>query len=315
MVRTALVTGGAGFIGSHLAKKLSANKYNVIAYDDLSNGSGKGNLKKDIKFIKGNIFDHKKLQSVCKKADVVFHLAVKPLTMSFVDPEEVVKINDYGTYVVAKICTELKCKMIHISSSEVYGSALTISMKENHPLLPTTIYAGSKAAAELYVRGFEQSHGLKMCIIRPFNNYGEFMRDDTYAAALPKFYNKISNGKNPIIYGSGKQTRDFTYVEDICEGIFLADQNKNAIGDTFNIGQGKEFQIYEILKMVMKKYQDFTGKKIKKRILYQKERPGDVRRHRANISHARKVLGYKPKISLEEGITRYLKWKLNIDLE
>jgi len=221
MVRTALVTGGAGFIGSHLSNKLLHNKYKVIVFDDLSNGSGRTNLSKKVKLVKGSILDATKFQSISKKVDVVFHLAVKPLTMSFDNPEEVVKINDYGTYLVAKICTKLKCKMVHVSSSEVYGTALSISMNENHPLLPTTIYAGSKAASELYVRGFEKSEGLKMTIVRPFNSY--------YAAAIPNFYNRLSRNLSPIIHGTGKQTRDFTHVEDTCEGIMLADQTKKSI--------------------------------------------------------------------------------------
>ncbi len=312
MKRTALVTGGAGFIGSHFCNKLLEHKYDVIAYDDLSNGCGRKNLSKKIKLVKGNIFNTTKLRNICNKSDVVFHLAVKPLTMSFDNPEEVVKINDYGTYLVAKICTELKRKMIHVSSSEVYGSALTISMKENHPLFPTTIYAGSKAASELYVRGFEKSEGLKMCIVRPFNSYGEFMRDDTYAAAIPNFFNRISKSLPPIIHGTGKQTRDFTYVEDTCEGIILADQTKNALGDTINIGQGKEVKIKKVAEILVKKYQELTGKESKMEFKFERERKGDVLRHRADISHARKILGYKPRIDLEEGITRYLKWKLGM---
>ncbi len=312
MIKTAVVTGGAGFIGSHLCNRLIANKYKVIAYDDLSNGSGRKNLSKKVQFVKGNIFNIDKLKNICKKSDVVFHLAVKPLTMSFDKPEEVVKINDYGTYLVAKLCTEFNCKMIHISSSEVYGTALTISMRENHPLFPTTIYAGSKAAAELYVRGFEKSEGLKMSIVRPFNSYGEFMRDDTYAAAIPNFFNRISSNLPPIIHGNGNQTRDFTYVEDICEGIILTDQTKSALGDTINIGQGKEFRIKKIAEILVKKYQELTGHNSKISFKFQKTRKGDVFRHRANISHAQKILGYKPKIDLEDGITRYLKWKLGL---
>ena len=147
--RKALVTGGAGFIGSHLCNKLIENNYNVIAYDDLSNGSGDKNLSKTVKFVRGDILDVKKFRSVCKKVDVVFHLAVKPLIMSFSKPEEVVRVNDFGTYVVAKSCVELKRKLIHVSSSEVYGSAVYLPMKENHPFFPSTIYASSKAASEL----------------------------------------------------------------------------------------------------------------------------------------------------------------------
>jgi len=307
--RKALVTGGAGFIGSRLANKLIERKYDVIIYDDMSNGSGRASLSKKIKQIRGDILDLKKFRSVCDKADVVFNLAVKPLTMSFDKPEEVVKVNDYGTYLVAKVCTELNLKLIHVSSSEVYGDAITMPMKENHPLLPTTIYAGSKAAGELYVRGFEKTDGLKMVIVRPFNSYGENMRGDTYAAALPNFYKRISKKLPPIIFGDGKQTRDFTYVEDTAEGIILADQTKNALGETFNIGQGKELSIEKMAKIIIKIYKKTTGKKIPLKVIYKKPRKGDVIRHCADISKARKVLGYKPKISFEEGIYRFLKWK------
>ena len=312
MTRTALVTGGAGFIGSCLTNKLLQNNYNVIVYDDLSNGSGYDNLSKKAKFVKGDIFDTKKFQSICKKSDVIFHMAVKPLNMSFDKPEEVVKINDYGTYIVAKICTNLKRKMIHVSSSEVYGDALTISMNESHPLFPTTIYAGSKAASELYVRGFARSDGLKMCIVRPFNSYGEYMREDTYAAAIPTFYNRISKKLPPEIHGNGKQTRDFSYVEDTAQGIMLADQSKNAIGETFNIGQGKEFQIKDIAKIMLKKYEEITGKTVRHSLKFTKSRKGDVKRHRANISRARKTLGYRPKVSLSEGLENYIRWKLKV---
>lgn len=311
MKRSALITGGLGFIGSSLAKKLYENNYNVSVYDDFSNASGKSNLPKEIRVIKGNILNYEKFKTASKKIDVVFHLAVKPLTMSFDKPEEVVKVNDYGTYLVAKTCTELKCKMIHVSSSEVYGSAIRIPMKENHPLLPTTIYAGSKAASELYVRGFEKSEGLKMVIVRPFNSYGEYMRSDTYSAAIPKFYERVSRNNPPIIHGTGKQTRDFTYVEDTANGIMLTDQTKNAIGGTFNIGQGKEESIKKIAKMVLKKYVEITGKENKMNLKYVKSRKGDVNRHCADISHSRKILGYKPVIKLEEGITRYIFWRQN----
>lgn len=306
----ALVTGGAGFIGSHLCNKLIKNNYEVIAYDDLSNGSGIKNLLKDIKLVKGNILNIPKLKSISKKVNVVFHLAVKPLTMSFDKPEEVIKINDYGTYLVAKVCTELKLKLIYVSSSEVYGDAIMVPMKENHPLFPTTIYAGSKAAGELYVKGFEKTNGLKMVIVRPFNSYGEYMRGDSYAAAMPNFFNRISRNLNPVIHGTGNQTRDFTYVDDTCEGIVLADQSKNALGDTFNIGQGREFKINNIAKMMIKKYEESTRTQLKLKLNHQKSRKGDVFRHRSDITHAFKILGYKPKISLEEGISRYINWRL-----
>mgnify|MGYP002865966201 CR=1 FL=1 len=309
--RNAVVTGGAGFIGSHLSRKLYENGYDVLVYDDLSNGSGMKNLPKNVRVKKANILKPTDLKFAFRNADVVFHMAVKPLTMSFDKPEEVVKVNDYGTYLVAKTCSELKTKMIHVSSSEVYGTALHSPMREDHPLFPTTIYAGSKAAAELYVRGFEKTEGLKMVIVRPFNSYGEFMRDDTYAAVIPNFFKRISSNLAPIIHGSGKQTRDFSYVDDTCEGIMLADQNSRYIGDTFNIGSGKEVSILQIAKIMTDKFEDITGKTVNNKFIFTRERKGDVKRHLASITHAKKILHYKPKTRLEGGISRYIMWKIN----
>lgn len=312
MVRkNAIVTGGAGFIGSHLSKKLYQNGYNVTVYDDLSNGSGIRNLPKDIHVKKASILKPTDFKFACRNADVVFHMAVKPLTMSFDKPEEVVKVNDYGTYLVAKTCSELKIKMIHVSSSEVYGSALHSPMREDHPLFPTTIYAGSKAAGELYVRGFEKTEGLKMVIVRPFNSYGEFMRDDTYAAVIPNFFKRISNNLAPIIHGTGKQTRDFSYVDDTCEGIMLADKSSKYVGDTFNIGSGKEVSILKIAKIMTEKFEEITGKTINSKFIFRPERKGDVKRHLASITHAKRILHYKPKTQLEEGISKYIMWKIN----
>lgn len=310
MKRSALITGGLGFIGSSLAKKLYDNNYNVSVYDDFSNASGKSNVPKDVKVIKGNILNFDKFKTASKKMDVVFHLAVKPLTMSFDKPEEVVRVNDYGTYLVAKACTELKCKMIHVSSSEAYGSAVSLPMKEKHPFFPSTIYASSKAASELYVRGFEKTDGLEMVIIRPFNSYGKFMRDDVYGAVFPKFFERLSKRKICTITGTGKQTRDFTYVDDTCEGIMLADQTKQAIGDVFNIAQGKETTINKIACLMTKKYNESTGENISSKFLYTKSRPGDVKRHLADISHAKKILGYKPKISIDEGLSKFIEWSI-----
>ena len=310
MRKKIVVTGGCGFIGSYVSKNLHEKGSDIAIYDDLSNASGATNLPKKIKIIKKSILDIDSLRRAFRNANTVFHMAVKPLPMSFNDPDEIVRVNDFGSYLVSKVCTEFKCKLIHVSSSEAYGSAKYIPMKESHPFLPSTIYASSKAASELYVKGFEKTDGLKAVIVRPFNSYGPFMRDDVYAAALPKFFTRIKNGKPPIIYGDGNQTRDFSFVEDTANGIILANEEKNAIGDVFNIGQGKELSIKKMAKIMIREYSSITGKKLDLKLEFQKERKGDVKRHLADISHARKVLGYKPKVSFEEGIRRYLDWKI-----
>ena len=312
MNKTVVVTGGAGFIGSFVSRILYEKGYNVIVYDDFSNASGRKNLPKKIKIIKKSILNFQSLKDICKNADTVFHMAVKPLPMSFNDPDEIVRVNDYGSYFISKICTDFRCKLIHVSSSEAYGSAKYVPMKESHPFNPSTIYASSKAASELYVKGFEKTDGLKAVIVRPFNSYGPFMRDDDYAAALPKFFDRLKNGKPPIIYGDGNQTRDFTYVEDTANGIVLASENRNAIGDVFNIGQGQELSIKKMAKIMIDQFSSITNKKKKIKPIFQKERKGDVRRHFSDISHAEKKLGYKPKISFDDGIKKYVEWRLEI---
>ena len=304
-----VVTGGSGFIGSHLVRLLDAKGYDVLVYDNFSNGSGRKNLPKNIKIVKGDILDFSRMKSYFKNSKMVFNLAVLPLPMSFDTPDELVKVNDYGSYLVGKVCNELKTKLVHVSSSEAYGTAMYSTMKETHPLVPTTIYASSKAASELYIKSFEQSYGLEFVIVRPFNAYGEFMRQDAYAAAIPKFYSRISEGKNPVIYGTGNQTRDLTHVQDTANGIYLAAIESRAVGGIFNIAQGKETKIKDLAKIMIKKYAEITGKELKLNLEFKKERPGDVKRHLGDISLAAKVLGFKPRIDLDEGIGRYIKWR------
>lgn len=305
-----IITGGAGFIGSHLAKLLSSKGYRIIIYDDFSNGSGKKNLPKNVEIVKGSILNYNKMKSVFKNSSLVYNLAVLPLTMSFENPERVVKVNDFGTYLVAKLCSDFKIKMIHISSSEAYGTAKYPTMKEDHPLKPTTIYAASKASSESYVQAFGETQNLQYVIVRPFNAYGEFMREDSYGAAMPKFFERINNHKNPIIFGNGNQTRDLTFVSDTVNGIYLASKSKQAVGNIFNIANGKETTIKKIAKIMIRKYSELTGVEVDLDLNFEDERIGDVKRHLGDISYAKKVLHYYPKISLEDGLTRYIKWKL-----
>jgi len=309
--KTALITGGAGFIGSRLAQILDSKNYRTIVYDDFSNASGKKNLPKKTIIIKGSVTNYSKLKLITKKADIVFNLAVLPLPMSFTHPEKIVHVNGYGTYLVAKTCSELKKKLVHISSSEVYGTARSGTMRESHFLMPTTTYAASKLSSEAYVHGFGASENLKYVIIRPFNSYGEFMREDGYAAAMPNFYEQISKNKKPIIFGNGEQTRDLSYVDDTARGIFLASQSSKTIGKTINIGQGKEISINKLAFLMIDEYEKLTGKKVNRKLKYLPERKGDVRRHKANISLAKTLFNYSPTITIREGIKRYLEWKLS----
>ena len=309
--KTAVITGGAGFIGSRLTQILDSKNFKTIVFDDFSNASGVHNLPKNTTVIKGSIMNFSKLKLIVRKADVVFNLAVLPLPMSFTHPDKVVNVNGYGAFLVAKACSNFNVKLIHISSSEVYGTARSSTMNESHVLMPTTTYAASKVSSEAYVNAFGVSDDLQYVIVRPFNSYGEYMREDGYAAAMPNFYNRISKNKKPIITGDGKQTRDLCYVDDTARGIYLASKSSKAIGKTINIGQGKEISINNLASLMIEEYSKITGKKLNKTFEYTPDRKGDVRRHKANISLAKSLLGYSPTMSIREGIRRYLEWKIH----
>jgi len=172
-----------------------------------------------------------------------------------------------------------------------------------------TIYAASKAASESYVRGFEKSEGLGMVIVRPFNSYGEYMRE-TYSAVIYKFIERLMSGRPPVISGTGEQTRDFTFVEDTAGGIMLADQAEGSLGETFNIAQGREERILDVARITMSKFAEITGGDVGAELSFQRERRGDVRRHLADIGRAKRRLGYRPEVRLEEGIGRCIRWML-----
>ncbi len=307
-----VVTGGAGFIGSHLARRLADIDYSVIVYDDLSNASGLKNLPKTVKIVKGDVLDYDKLKSVIKGADVVFHLACKALPMSFTKPKEVFKVNDEGTYVVCRACYSSGVnKLIYASSSEVYGTAKYVPMDEEHPLVPTTVYGASKASGEMYVQAFYHQYQLPSVIIRPFNSYGPYMRQDGYAAVIPRFVSRVVKGLSPIIFGDGNQTRDFTYVDDIVDGIALAASEKTLSGTAINLAISEEVSVNKIARLVIKTCNDILGRKLDLEPRHQKPREGDVRRHHADISKAREILNFKPRIHIDEGIVKFVTWYIN----
>ncbi len=304
-----VVTGGAGFIGSHLSRRLSELGHNVVVYDDLSNASGLKNLPTNVKLVKGDLLNFTKLKSVTRNAELVFHLAVKALPMSFTRPDSVFVTNDEGTYMICRACNSNKVKkLVYISSSEVYGTAKYVPMDENHPLIPMTIYAASKVAGEMYVRAFQNQYNLSTVIVRPFNTYGPYMRKDWYAAVIPKFVAKVIKNSPPIIFGDGKQTRDFTYVDDIVEGIVLAADNDNIVGETINIARGEEVSINAIANIVIKICAEILGRKFDLHPIHKPPRIGDVRRHHADISKSKKVLGFIPKTNITHGIAKFVEW-------
>ena len=307
--RKLLVTGGAGFIGSALVEELIRNGDFVVVFDDLSSGKQENLMhikSKYLKIVKGDIRNFKALKAAAKHVDQIFHLAVLNLRLSLEDPVQVHEVNSTGTLNVCMVMKDnpkIK-KLIYVSSSEVYGTAKYVPMDEKHPLEPTTPYAASKLAGEMYVRSFCETFNISSVIVRPFNTYGPRAREDTYMEVIPKFVRRVSEGLSPIIYGDGNQTRDFTYVTDTVKGIISASKCRELVGDKVNIGYGKETSIIEIANMVLKAF----GKEDEIQPVHESPRPGDVRRHLADISKATCMLGYKPTVPIEVGIKKYIEW-------
>lgn len=221
-------------------------------------------------------------------------------------------VNSTGALNVCQAALASRAKrLIYVSSSEVYGSAKAVPMSESHPCAPTTIYGASKLTGELYAQAFLKTSGLAVIIVRPFNTYGPRAHfEGAYGEVIPKFTLRALNNKAPVIFGDGRQTRDFTYVSDVVRGILLASQCDGLIGSAVNIAFGREVSINTIARLVLE-----ATEKNSLRPQRGKPRPADVRRHYADISLAKTKLGYRPQVAIEEGITEYVRWvKENVNL-
>jgi len=304
-MKKVIVTGGAGFIGSNLVKELARKAYQVTVIDDLSTGKNE-NLEPllandNVRFIQGSITDLPLLQRLFHNASYVFHVAALPsIPRSIENPLASHNANATGTLNVLISARENKVeKVIYSSSSSVYGDTPTLPKQEDMMPNPRSPYAVAKLAGEYYCRAFQQVYNLNTVCLRYFNVYGPRQDPDSqYAAVIPRFIHNCLQGKPPLIYGDGKQTRDFTYVDDVVTANILAAESQ-ATG-TFNIGTESSVSINELAGLVLK----LTGKDI--RPVHQDPRPGDIRHSLAAISKAGSF-GYKPAYSLEQGLRETIK--------
>ena len=299
-----VVTGGAGFIGSNLAEEL-LKKHEVTVIDNLSTGRIKNldQIIDKINFIEGSITDLDLLKEAFSGADTVFHQAAIPSVQRSVDnPIASNEANVEGTLkvlVAARDCNVRK--VVYASSSSAYGDTPTLPKIEEMMPNPKSPYAISKLAGEYYCRVFSEVYGLKTACLRYFNVYGPRQNPESqYAAVIPRFITRVLAHEPPVIYGDGKQTRDFTFVKDVVKANILAMQSP-AEG-VFNIACGQRVSLNELAGKIM----EITG--IKLDLIYDKPRQGDVRDSLADISSAGDRLGYKPDFDLNMGLEATVEW-------
>lgn len=309
-----LITGGAGFVGSHLCDRYVKNGDTVICLDNFMNGS-LTNVRhllgyRNFKLINGDIRDYDLLEKIMRDIDAVIHLAAQiHVDRSIIEPRLTYEVNVLGTQNVLEVARVYDVdKVVHASTSEVYGSAQYAPMDEDHPLNAPHPYGASKIAADRMCYAYIETYGMNVCIMRPFNLYGPRQKDSGYGGALSIFTKRVMSGLPPVIYGSGLQTRDYTYVDDIVEAYDLILKYPNTLREPINFGTGVDVSIIDLAHKII----DLCGKDLTP--VHVEERPGEVQRLVADISKARK-LGWEPKYSIDEGLKKFIEWYRNYKVE
>jgi UDP-glucose 4-epimerase len=309
--KSVLVTGGAGFIGSHLVDRIiKENPEKILIVDNFFLGKQRNidhALKENdnVKLFYQDAAHYEKMKNLINMqgVDVVFNLAVVPLLTSHNLPKITCEDNINITLSILELAKNDYFKtLIHCSSSEVYGTAETVPMSESHPLHPTTPYAASKAACDLIAQTYVNTFGLDLSIVRPFNNFGPRQNEGSYAGVIPIVIQRIYNGKQPIVHGTGKQTRDYIFVNDVTDAFIKIYNKKSTRGKTLNIATGREITILEIVKAIANEMR-YEGE-----IKFEPFRQADVMRHMGNISLAKKLIGFEPKTSFSDGIKSTVEW-------
>ncbi|MBI4296472.1 MAG: GDP-mannose 4,6-dehydratase [Chloroflexi bacterium] len=305
-----LITGGAGFIGSHLCDKYTAEGHTVLCLDNFMSGN-LTNVKPllnyhNFKLIKGDIRDFELLDKLTRGVDVVFHLAAQiHVDRSYIEPRLTYEINVIGTQNVLEAARMYDVKkVVYASTSEVYGSAQYVPIDELHPLGAPHPYGASKIAADRMCNAYIKTYGMNIAVARPFNVFGPRQRDIGYGGVISIFTRRILNGIPPIIYGDGEQTRDYTYIEDAVNAYDLLLNHEEPVNEPLNFGTGKEISINTLADILI----DLCGRRGSLEPIHVKPRMGEVNRLICDASKAKSLLGWDSQYDLRQGLDHLVQW-------
>jgi len=302
-----LVTGGAGFIGSHIVEALVGRGDTVRVLDNLSTGRQE-NLQlfgHQIEFIEGDLREQTDLERAVAGVEVIFHqAALRSVPRSIDDPVATNEVNITGTLKLLLAARKAGVRrVVYASSSSAYGDQKTFPQVETMRPAPLSPYAVSKLTAELYSVMFSRTFGLETVSLRYFNVFGPRQHPESqYAAVIPKFMQSARSGEPLEVHSDGKQSRDFTYVANVVHANLLAAEKPKAVGEFFNIANGQNYSLLDLIAVLEK----FVGHKLERR--HTPARAGDIRKTWANIGKAKRLLGYKPQVGWEEGLQRTWEW-------
>jgi UDP-glucose 4-epimerase len=310
MTRRCLVTGGAGFIGSHLVDQLVAENNTVTVLDDFSTGRfanlSEAQSRGDLRIVHGSILDREAIEQAMAECDIVFHLAVQCVRRSLSEPLQNHHINATGTLNVLEVARRRRIRrFVYCSSSEVYGDCGEGRLDETTTVCrPTTVYGAAKLAGEHYAKAYWRTYGLPTVVVRPFNTYGprEHLTGDL-AEVIPRFVIRVLNGLPPVIFGTGENGRDFTYVTETAQGIARAACSDALIGGAVNIAYGEMVTVRQLAEAIAR----LCGRPDIAPVFIE-PRPGDVRALLADTRLGRATLDFVAAIDLKQGLRRYIDW-------